>query len=298
MQLDKTRIAVRERTQVELMDLSLHVLRAYGGRLLVAMLVGALPLAILNYFLIGWMASPEFYDFGSSFIPFRYVWTMSLLVFLEAPWGSMFATMYLGLAVFEERPTWREVLLGVGRSSLPTIVCLALLRGPVIAWLLLVPAWEEPDFTPFEFWVILLAGGVAIVRGIRTFLPEVILLEQNPWRSKNPLVMTLPRRMTLLHATQNTALFPRWLIIAAMTVVLTGAVAHGFLFLAGIFLHDWRWGPLLVHVGVPSAMWLVACYVTVVRFLSYLDTRIRNEGWEVELRLRAEATRFQTRVTG
>jgi hypothetical protein len=34
----------------------------------------------------------------------------------------------------------------------------------------------------------------------------------------------------------------------------------------------------------------------VVRFLSYLDTRIRNEGWEVELLLRAEASRFQPKV--
>ncbi|MFO0870372.1 MAG: hypothetical protein U0935_15705 [Pirellulales bacterium] len=296
MQLDSTRIAVRERTQVELMDLSLLVLKTYGGRLLLALFVGALPLAVINYLLIGWMASDEFYDFAS-FLPFRYVWNMSLLVFLEAPLGTVFVTQYLGLAVFEERPTWREVAANVGRSGLQLLVCLALFRGPVVAWVLYLAAWEEPDFTVPEFWVMLITGAAGLVRGIRPFLPEIVLLEHNPWFSRNPQVMTLSRRTTLLHTTINTALFPRWMMIAIMSVILTGAVAHGFLFLSGIFLHSWRWGPALVHVGVPLAMWLVALYVAVVRFLSYLDLRIRNEGWEVELRLRAEASRFQSRVT-
>ena len=33
---------------------------------------------------------------------------------------------------------------------------------------------------------------------------------------------------------------------------------------------------------------MVASYLTVVRFFSYLDLRIRREGWEVELVMRAE----------
>jgi hypothetical protein len=34
----------------------------------------------------------------------------------------------------------------------------------------------------------------------------------------------------------------------------------------------------------------------VVRYLNYLDTRIRQEGWEVELRMRAEAQRLAARI--
>ena len=34
----------------------------------------------------------------------------------------------------------------------------------------------------------------------------------------------------------------------------------------------------------------------VVRFLSYLDLRIRHEGWEVELLMRAEALRLATQM--
>jgi hypothetical protein len=45
-------------------------------------------------------------------------------------------------------------------------------------------------------------------------------------------------------------------------------------------------------VHLPFALWIVASFFSVVRFLSYLDRRIRNEGWEVELVLRAEAERL------
>jgi len=37
----------------------------------------------------------------------------------------------------------------------------------------------------------------------------------------------------------------------------------------------------------------VAGYFSVVRFLSYLDLRIRREGWEVELIVHAAAKQFE-----
>ena len=37
-----------------------------------------------------------------------------------------------------------------------------------------------------------------------------------------------------------------------------------------------------------AALWIIAGYAAVVRFLSYIDIRIRQEGWAVELRVRAE----------
>jgi len=43
-------------------------------------------------------------------------------------------------------------------------------------------------------------------------------------------------------------------------------------------------------------MWTTAGYLAVVRFLAYLDLRIRQEGWEVELRMRAEGTRLMEQL--
>ncbi|MEY4181026.1 MAG: hypothetical protein RLY70_4601 [Planctomycetota bacterium] len=294
MQLDRTRIAVRERTQIELMDLGLHVLRAYGARLLPAALFGIVPLMLLNEYLLGWLLDPSRYDFGIDFLPYRYLWNMSLLVFLEAPLGTIAATVLLASSTFEERPTMREVLLGVWNGLSQLMICQVVFRGPLIGWLLIYSARFESEFSLAEFWLMMLVGVVGLVRANRTFLPEVAVLERLPWRSSNPLVMTLSKRMTMLHAVVS--LFPRWLTMAVICVILGIAIAHGFLFVSGIVLYDWRWGPWLIRIGCPASMWLVAIYVAVVRFLSYLDTRIRNEGWEVELLLRAEASRFQPKV--
>ena len=42
-------------------------------------------------------------------------------------------------------------------------------------------------------------------------------------------------------------------------------------------------GPWTAQLGI----WIVVAFFGVVRFLTYIDQRIRTEGWEVELRLRA-----------
>jgi len=48
----------------------------------------------------------------------------------------------------------------------------------------------------------------------------------------------------------------------------------------------------LIEFGWPLALWFVAGFMTIVRFLQYLDLRIRQEGWEVELRMRAAGARI------
>ncbi len=40
---------------------------------------------------------------------------------------------------------------------------------------------------------------------------------------------------------------------------------------------------------IQAAFWIVIVFLTVFRFVSYLDCRIRREGWDVELKLRALA---------
>ena len=42
---------------------------------------------------------------------------------------------------------------------------------------------------------------------------------------------------------------------------------------------------------MPAAAWVIGALSILIRLLNYLDTRIRLEGWEVELAVRAEAIR-------
>jgi hypothetical protein len=80
-------------------------------------------------------------------------------------------------------------------------------------------------------------------------------------------------------------------------ILLTACVFGTFLFCCGVFLNDSEPGPTMLRYAYPLAMWVVAGYISIVRFLGYLDLRIRHEGWEVELRLRAEAARQAAKLT-
>jgi hypothetical protein len=84
-------------------------------------------------------------------------------------------------------------------------------------------------------------------------------------------------------------LFVRWIcsaLVAMLLVLLVGLMLYAAV---GVLISDWQPDWFKLQFGYPLALWLVAGYFTVVRFLNYLDLRIRHEGWEVELLMRAEA---------
>ena len=68
MQLDRTYIAIRERDLLDIMDLSLHVLRVFLRPLTVTFLLGVLPLWAWQHYLLGGFEllgleeDPWFYD--------------------------------------------------------------------------------------------------------------------------------------------------------------------------------------------------------------------------------------------
>lgn len=302
MQLDRTLIAVSERGLLETLDLTLHVVRRYAWPLTVTFAIGAIPLALLHYLLIGWlmdvgMRDGYFYLEESSAIA-RYVWDMTLLVFISAPLASIFATKFLGDAVFVEQPSVRSVLLAVWKLLPRVAWCQLLVRGILPTWLLFLTVERGGDFqVGAEF---LLLGGLACysatIRSLRPFINEIVLLECNPLVARNEMVITVGKRSAHLHAPSNTDLFSRWIGCAAIGCLLTGTVFGFFLFCSGVFFNDWRPGPAMLLTVYPLSLWIVAGFMTVVRFLSYLDLRIRHEGWETELLLRAEATRLAGRI--
>lgn len=294
MQLDKTRIAVRERGVLDTLDLSLHVLRAYAGALLITMALGALPLMALNYWLIGWMLQ-ELNDWD---LPLRFIWHMGLLVYLEAPLASVFATAYLGQAVFLDRPQLVEVVRRVVKL-LPRIAwCQLVVRGTGGAWLLLWAADPAADFNPFSevFLPMLIVLYASLLRAFRPFLNEIVLLELNPLFNRDRDGFTIGRRSSMLHREASGDLIVRWLGAATIGGLLALGTYLTLLFCSAVLWNNWTPGPLMLRIGYPVALWLTVMYLTVFRFLSYLDLRIRQEGWEVELRVRAEAARMEGRL--
>jgi hypothetical protein len=100
-----------------------------------------------------------------------------------------------------------------------------------------------------------------------------------------------------LHNPSAGDLFARWLMSALVAVAMVVSLVFGIWYAAGMLFFKWEWGWTMLHAGIPACMWIVAGYFSIVRFLSYLDLRIRREGWEVELLVRAAAAQLPGPVT-
>jgi hypothetical protein len=292
VQLDNTRVVIRERSLPELLDLSLQVTRVFIGPLLLSMAALVLPLMLLNWWLIGWMAWEE-YDPGSIA---RYLATMTQLVFIEAPLASAVTTLFLGQVMFRQPVCLADTARDLASLAHRLLWGQGVLRGVFLAWFLAACISPDEVFSPVELFLPILCVLVGFARCLRPYLTEIILLERNPYRARDAGGMTVRVRSRKLHSPNSGDLVGRALGIAPIAVLLVASLIGSWWFLIGTFSNDWTWGPVMVHLVAPVAMWLVAMYFTVVRFLSYLDLRIRREGWEVELKMRAEAARLARQV--
>jgi len=249
------------------------------------LLLGALPCAILNAVLLTPMLKLEYMneDFSS------YLWTMILLVFIQAPWATAFMTLLLGDIMFMQETSSRQIIKTVLAASGKMAWCHGVMRGVFPAIYLAYVAG-----TPNGSWAIGLLSVMAFIlvfyRGQRPFLNEIVLLEKNPLRSSNSLVQTIHRRSSRLHGPSSSYVMGRSLATVFIAVLLAYLLVLLFWFVPGTLLNQWAWGPAIVYVVLPTSMWIVAGYVAVIRFLTYLDLRIRREGWAVELHIRAEAS--------
>lgn len=293
MQLDKTEIVIRERNFWEVLELALPMLRTHFLPLLWTSALGLVPFAVLNYLLIGWMARDEYLDYDLVDIPARFAFNLVLLMFLQAPLATALTTIYLGKVVFLETPGPRQLLAEFRRSFWKLLACQGMVRGVVPAiGLMLLP--HEDEWASFgETMLLMLAIFQAILRAFRPFLNEIILLEQAPLLARGQQGQPVARRSERLHARGDH--LARWLGICWITIVLTVTIAHALLYVIGFLVGDWHWTEWKTHFILPITIGMVVVFTTVVRFLNYLDTRIRQEGWEVELRMRAESAKLTGR---
>ena len=297
MQLDKTHVVIRVRTLSEIGDLALVMLRRYPSALLIGFLFGALPWIICNAALLSWIPYFETeYDIWQDEESFaelaRYCSWMCVLVFLQAPAAGVLTTIYLGQAVFEQRPTWGNVVseakaqfgrwfyvLGIKRLAIPVIVLLAF-------------RFDTPADGFFDVMLpIVIVLIVALIRASRPFLPEILLLEQCPLADNTNRLITAGRRSKSLHSPLGSELSGRFVAVSLILFWMFASVLYT-MFAARELLGGTRaLDTFFFLVLFPVALWVVAGASVLVRLLNYLDARIRLEGWEVELAVRAEAIR-------
>jgi hypothetical protein len=294
MQLDNTRIAIRERNLLETLDLSFRLLREFWKPWLICSLLAIVPLALLNAMLLGWVAG----DFTEE-VPYRYYWLMAVFIYIEAPLASVFVVAYLGPAVFMENPRIKQVVWEALKQAPALILCQLLMRAITPLWLL---AATFDRFDP-NYWVEVGLIGFVIVpyvtalRAFRPYINEIVVLEKNPLRSSNPHVITIGKRSSHLHGPYSGDLFVRWLGTVLATLILLNVIGMTTYTLQATLFNTWNevnW--VLVHFWYPAILWTVVALISLVRFLDYLDLRIRHEGWEVELLMKAEALRLKPRM--
>ncbi|MEX0679675.1 MAG: hypothetical protein WD063_21580 [Pirellulales bacterium] len=268
MRIDHTRIAVRERSWLDNLDLALHVIRAHAGGLFASALVGVLPMTIINYAIID-------YYYGAGLgegAGFDAVTLATILVMIEAPLATAPLTLYLGQAMFLEQPS-RKQMARQFVACLPQLILFQLivrtvLIVPILTWII-----------PYVLW---------------PYLNEVILLERNPLVGHGGQLSTM-KRNSLLHHGNGADYVIRGIFAGLLAVVLILALwTTQSMALNWLLGFDEGWPAQII--SLQCVLWLVAVYFTVARFLNYLGQRIRNEGWEVELYLRAQRERLTRHV--
>lgn len=308
MKLDKTRITIRERGLLATMDLALHVCREYFAQLVIALSLAVVPLSLINFALLGWMLKAETPDDGAihplvTGLEFgeeqasllRFLLNLAALIYLESPLLSIPIVAFLGPAVFQETRKPGQIIRDVARHWVQLAWTQLILRGVAPAWIMYALIDREVPTERELGFVALIMLFAAAVRSFRPYTAEIILLEHSPLFSRNPLIQSLGKRSKLLHDARGD-LFGRTLMATQLARLMTLALlmtwAAGFV----ILFNESLFSPWAVAWLLPLPVWLGGGYLAVVRFLSYLDVRIRNEGWEVELLLKAEGERLQSRI--
>jgi hypothetical protein len=214
---------------------------------------------------------------------------MTLLVFIETPLASSLMTIYLGQALFRTRPTTRQLLAEFRRSAGQLFWYQGIVRGAFVAiFFATINRWSDPNGFP-EFMIWAIAFAALIARGARPYLNEVILLERNPRRAQSSSAMTTSRRNAALHAGFAGDSFVQLIGAGMLGFLAAGSLWLTVSYLRAQFFNVLETDRATFAVLLPIALWITVWFLSIVRFLGYLDLRIRREGWEVELRIRAEA---------
>ena len=247
MRFDRTLVRIRERSFPDLLDLAVVVTRHRFRVIAPAAIAGIAPFALLN----AWIASHP----NSELL---LLW----LIPLEAPWATAPITLVMaGLMFGENISPWRIALRIL--KALPTLLFYQFfLRGIFVFVFILSP----------------------LIPARMAFMNEVILLERDRWYKGFKRVGTLCER-------RGGDLFGQFLSLSLASAVFIGCFYAGSgTILTVLFDVESTWDLAessdLAGWRVQVPLWISIAFAAVVRFFSYIDQRIRIEGWEVELRLK------------
>jgi len=258
MLYDRTLIQIRERSFLDLLDLSLYVIRSRPIILGLTALIGIAPWAALNYWLL---SEPEF--------P-KLFWLVLLV--LEVPWATAPLTLVLGDLMFSVPPRPVQLLRTFFVCAPALFLSQFIVRSVLLVTVICYP------FMPSQY----------------AYLDEVVLLER--FRA----FRQFKRSRTLSRGLEGD-FFLRWLcqILLGTTFALCfwmSATTLGSTLIGNEVTWQNPGMGDLSGVLFQTGVWIAVGFFGVYRFFSYIDLRIRLEGWELVLRLKAVARRLEAKA--
>jgi len=260
-----------------------------------------LPLLALDVWAVAWMMNEDSYLAAENLpspeaaMRWRYLSHLVLLYVLQFPIASLPTTVFLGNQMFFESMSMRHLIKRIWPTALRWLIVLGLFRLGLVTLFLEFFVNRDVTFDPrFEIWILFIFSGVGLlIRACWPFAPEILGLELCRLRRTRGGELSYGQRSNGLHRQLFADNISRWVAAATYGTLLTCMLLGVALFLQGVITGDWQWNGWFDHLYVPLALWLVGLFMAVFRFLSYLDSRIRLEGWEIELGLKAEGLRLQ-----
>jgi hypothetical protein len=126
-----------------------------------------------------------------------------------------------------------------------------------------------------------------MVKIARPYTPELIFLEQTALR-KTDDSPTLRERSSNFHSVGSGFVATHFFLILAIAPLLLYAVHSLFVMVDSTFNIRANSEFSLQPYYFILATWFVAGFLAVVRFLMYIDLRIRQEGWAIQLKFMTE----------
>ncbi len=267
MNLQHVTIPIEPRTVGGCLDLAVHFYRVHFRQLMALLIVVAAPALGLTWILADQTQHGLFWGF--------------VLYFFGAPIAGALIVAGAGQRIFGEPFTVRRALDTFRPHAL--VLSLSLIWSRILtalAGLGLVTAW-----------LVAVRGG---------FLPEIYLLEQLRGERRRRRVTELTRSTQTSPVMRFVAIqgFTLGLVLSFFTLIdlafnhLVGMpiwTGHGYG--VGAMIERLWYDPVVVTV-LMGVVWAVYPLARIAWFFCYVDQRIRNECWDVELDFRRDARRL------
>ena len=274
MNPENTHIVIRKRNVGEILNLAyLLIVRYFSPMLWAGILMVPFCLLPWGIYYAASVMWPEglsmlYEEFGTEDMLFLYAVGVFIFAFFLESLVTAPLTLLMGQIVFGGEADWRKIRREY-LESLPQLLYYTVL-------------WRITTFR----WA---------------FCSEIILLERNAWGgSAKAGKRTTTQRCKDIYWRDYESIYR---FFAAFTWMFLVGVStfFGVMTLRWIIVGSWDDAEIPAVMGLFYLPWILCAaefYYCVVRFLGYLDFRIRSEGWDVDLQIREECARMDRgRVT-